>query len=709
MTIVMYSCPMINPMLNLTFMRQSVLFLAALTAVASARAEEGMWLLNAPPTKLLKEKYGFEPSARWLEHLQKSCVRFETGGSGSIVSPQGLVMTNHHVGEDMLAKLSTPQRDLLKTGFYAQTCDEELKCPDLELRLLWSIEDVTDRVNAAVDADMPAADAFTARRKVMADIESESKASTGLLSEVVTLYKGAKYHLYRYKSYTDVRLVFAPEADIAFFGGDNDNFEFPRFNLDCCFFRIYENGKPLAPEHHLEWSASGASDEELVLVAGHPARTQRLNTLAHLEFQRDTELPLTLQRLWRREVQLLTFSTRSDEHERIAAGELGSVANSRKAITGVLAGALDPATTQRKSADDRTMRQTIRANPEQHTAWGNAWTEVSDSLDDFKTFYERYSLLDGRRQALRGELYTYAKHIVRLSEDLNKPSGERLTEYRDAELPSVYLELYSPAPIYDAIEINRLGSGLSYLAESLGADDPLVKALLAGKSPQARAEQLVGETTLHDINARKALVEGGASAVRGSADPVIQLVVALDPEMRSLRTRYENEVESVQRDAYADIAAARFAVFGESVYPDATFTLRLSFGPIRGYDEGDSHVDPFTTFGGLYSRFDQRHGKSPFALPQRWIDRKSKLDPGIPLNFVCTADIIGGNSGSPVVNRDGKVVGLIFDGNIHSLIWDLMYTDERGRAVAVDSRGLIEALRKIYDADALVNEIMGQK
>ncbi len=680
----------------------AAIFIAAVHS--NARADEGMWLLNRPPVKLLKEKYGFEPPPEWLEHLQKSCVRFSTGGSGSIVSANGLVMTNHHVGSDCLEELSTPERNLLETGFHAKSRDEELRCLNIELLSLWSIEDVTERVLAAVDQKLSAAEAHEARRKMMAAIEEEAEKKTSLDCKVITLYQGARFHLYSYKRFTDIRLVMAPEQKIAFFGGDNDNFEFPRFDLDICFFRIYENDKPLDFTHHLAWSKNGSAAGDLVFVCGNPGTTQRLYTVEHLKFLRDVEFPATLENLWRREVQLQGFASRSDEHARIASGDLFSVQNSRKANTGILGGLLSPALFRAKETAEHALRQSIAKSPEQNADWGQAWDDIAKSQAKLRTFYQEYSILEGRR-GLRSDLLRIARNLVRLAAELPKPSGERFREYRDSELDSLYLGLYSPAPIYDLLEVDRMASGLARMAETLGGGHPLVQKALAGHSPRDRAEALVNGSRLEDVAFRKELAEGGQKAIDARQDPLIRFAAEIDSDARALRKRYEDEIEGVERIAYAKIAAAHFAVKGEDMYPDATFTLRLAFGTVKGYREGGKDVAPYTNLGGAYERMAERKGREPFALTERWLERKSKLDLATPYNFVCTADIIGGNSGSPVLNRAGEVVGIIFDGNIQGLISDIAYTEEQARAVAVDSRGIIECLRKIYDAGALADEL----
>ena len=688
--------------------------LAAFSLLATGalvRADEGMYLFNRPPTKQLKEKYGFEPDAKWLEHLQKSCVRISTGGSGSIVSANGLVMTNHHVGRDMLEKMSTADNNLMEKGFYAKTQAQEAKCPDIEMDVLWSIEDVTERVNAAAKPGMSTAEAGTARRKMTATIEKEALDKNGMKSEVVTLYQGARYHLYQYKNYTDVRIVMAPESGMAFFGGDPDNFEYPRYDLDMCFFRIYENGKPLVPEHYLHWSRQGASENEPVFVAGHPGRTERLFTLAHLKFLRDVAYPQSvLRNLWRREVQLETFSGRSEEFRRIAEGDLFGVQNSRKARTGILAGLQDPRFINHKDQAERTLRNAVNQNPEWKKQWGDAWDQIAAAEHAYAEFYVRHSAPGVGRAGL-GELFGIARTLVRLAEEMPKDNAERLREYRDSNRKSLELQLFSPAPIYPDFEIDRLASGLQLMGEMLGGDDPSVVLTLAGRSPRERAEQLVHGTKLADVAERKRIAEGGAKAIdasaesNGSSDPMIQLALDLDAENRAVRKRYEDTIDSAEKEGYAKIAAAQFAVNGENQYPDATFTLRLAYGVVKGYEENGKKVPPFTNFAGLFERSKDRKNQPPFQIPARFAAAKDKLELNTPFNFVTNCDIVGGNSGSPVVNKAGEVVGLIFDGNIQSLVLDIGYIEDPARAVSVDSRAILEAMRKVYDCGALADEI----
>jgi hypothetical protein len=693
--------------MNRTLSRGLLAAAALLGVVTAVDADEGMWLFNNPPVKRLQETYGFAPDAKWLDHVRLSSVRFNSGGSGSFVSADGLVMTNHHVGADTLQKISTPEKNYLRDGFLAKSRADEVKALDLELNVLQSIEDVTERVNAAVKADMTPEKAFAARREVTAAIEKESLEKTGLRSNVITLYQGGQYHLYRFKKYTDVRLVFAPEQQIAFFGGDPDNFEFPRYDLDVCFFRVYEDDKPARIEHYLKWSANGSAENELVFVSGHPGRTNRLNTVAELEYLRDVQYPRLLQRLHRLEVLLSAWSARDEENARRAKDELFGVQNSRKARTGGLAGLMDPSIMGKKRADEQRLRSACASDPKLKE-YAGAWDKVAQAVTRQRELALDYNLLEAGT-AFNSHLFGIARTLLRGAEELPKPNGERLTEFRDSNLESLKFQLFSEEPIHADLEKLTLADSLMYLAEQLGYDHPTTQKVLAGKSPQERATALVEGTRVKDVAVRKRLWEGGNAAVDAADDPMIALARAIDPEARKLRKALESEVTEVKQQAYAQIAKAKYAVEGAGTYPDATFTLRLAFGVVKGYDEFGRRVPPFTDFAGLYARSKEHNNKPPFDLPPRWVERQGRLDLTTPFNFVSTTDIIGGNSGSPVINKNAEVVGLIFDGNIYSLVLDFIFTEELARAVSVDSRGIVEALRKVYDADALADELTGAR
>jgi hypothetical protein len=671
----------------------------------SATSDEGMWLFNNPPRSILKQKYGFDPTDKWLEHVQKSSVRFNSGGSGSFVSPNGLVMTNHHVGLDTLEKMSNDKKDYVKEGFYAKTNAEEIQSHDLELNVLMEIVDVTELVKAAVKADMPADKAFEARRAAVAKIEKESQETTGLRSNVITLYQGGQYHLYRFKRYTDVRLVFAPEQQIAFYGGDPDNFAYPRYDLDVCFFRVYEDGKPIKSDHYLKWSKSGAADNELVFVSGHPGKTDRLNTVAELEYLRDVGYPWILNRLHRLEVMLSIYSGQSEECERQAKDMLFSVANSRKAREGGLEGLLDPQLMNKKIADEAAMRAAI-AKDSRLRDYGSAWDVIAKVQKTRADNIKRTTLLEGGAGFLT-TYFGYARTLVRAADELPKPNGERLSEFADSGKKSLELGLFSKRPIYKQLEIAKLADSLTFLCETLGYSDALVQKVLAGKSPRQRAAELVLGTDLDNVAGRKKLYEGGKAAIDASKDPMIQLAKIVDPAARAVRKIIEEQVEEPKQQAYDKVAKAKFALEGTNTYPDATFTLRLSFGTVKGYTEEGKKIPFQTEFAGLYEKAKDHNNKYPFDLPKRWIDRKGKLNMKTPFNFVCTCDIIGGNSGSPVINKEGEVVGLIFDGNIQSLVLDFAYTEVQARAVAVHSLAIPEALRAVYDAGSLADELQG--
>ena len=665
-----------------------------------------MWLYSNPPRQQLKEKYGFDATDQWLNHLMKSSVRFNSGGSGSFVSGDGLVLTNHHVGADALQKFSTKEHNYLRDGFYAKNASEEIKCVDLELNVLQSIEDVTVRVNAAIPAGLTGSDAALARRKITAEIEKESREKTGLRSDVVTLYQGGEYHLYRFKRYTDVRLVFAPEAQAAFYGGDPDNFEYPRYDLDVCFFRAYENDKPVQPENYLKWSAAGAKDGELVFVSGHPGSTRRLLTAPELEYLRDNQIPYVEDLLKRREVLLISWSGRSQENARRAKDDLFSIQNSRKVYDGRIAALLDPAFFGAKLAAEEAFKKQVAARADSADALA-AYAKIAGAQKVIASVAKRQRFLEGGA-GFNAESFHIARALLRAGDERPKPNGERLKEFADARRESFELDLFSDKPVYTDLEIITLADSLTFMVERLGAEDPTVKAVLAGKSPRARAADLINGTQVRDVAFRKKLYEGGATAITAAKDPLVELARLIDTEARDLRKTVEAQDE-IKQQAQAAISKVRFALQGTSNYPDATFTLRLSYGTVKGYEENGVQVPATTNITGLYARSAEQDDKPPFDLPPSWITKKSALDLIVPYNFVSTNDIIGGNSGSPVVNRAAEFVGIIFDGNIQSLSGDYGYDDVQSRALSVHSAGILEALRKVYEVPALVNELVKGK
>jgi hypothetical protein len=665
-------------------------------------ADEGLWLFNHPPKERLKERYGFDEPPSWYEHLQKASVRFNSGGSGSFVSADGLAMTNHHVALSTLQKVSSAKKDYVKDGFYARTQADEIKAIALELNVLQEIVDVTQQVQAAVGG-MSGEKAFDARRAAINKIEEESLQKTGLRSNVITLYQGAQYHLYRFKRYTDVRLVFAPEQQIAFYGGDPENFNYPRYDLDVAFFRVYEDGKPAQVKNYLKWSKNGAKDGELIFVSGHPGHTDRLNTVADLEYLRDTGYPFLLQRLNRLEVMLSIYSQRGQEYERKAKNLLFGVANSRKARYYGLAGLQTPAILAKKRAEEKKLRGAVAHDPKLKDL-AEAWDTIARVQKVRAAHIRRYTLLEGGA-GFNSSLFGYARTLVRAAAEFAKPNEQRLEEFAESDKKTLELKLFSTEPVYPDFETAKLSDSLDWLTEILGYDDALIRQVMGDKSPLERGAALINGTKLFNLAERKKLYEGGQAAIDGSTDPMIRLALLVDPEARKVRKLLEAQVLEPSRQAYDKIARAKFAIEGTNTYPDATFTLRLSFGTVKGYTEDGKHIPFETTYSGLYETVKEQHNKYPYEVPQRWLQRKGKLDLRTPFNFVNTADIIGGNSGSPVVNRAGEVVGLIFDGNLQSLVWDFVYTAERARAVAVCSPAIPEALRVLYDAAELAREL----
>jgi hypothetical protein len=679
----------------------ALMLTGAVLAPAILQAEEGMWTFDNPPTKELQEKYHFTPAKDWLDHVRLASARLNDGGSGSFVSPHGLLLTNHHVALGQLQKNSTAEHDYIKNGFYAATPDEEMKSPDLEVDVLISMEDVTGRVLAALKKAKTAEDEFAARKAAIADIERESQEKTGLRSDVVTLYQGGEYWLYRYKKYTDVRLVFAPEEQIAFFGGDPDNFTYPRYNLDLALFRIYENGKPIESNEFLRWNPKGAADNELVFVSGNPGSTQRLDTVAQLTLERDVIEPAILKIYKHRLDVLRQYAAQGSEQARQAEERSRRLENSQKAFEGRLEGLLDVKVMAKKQHEEDQFQKMVMGNPQWKAAYGGAWKAIAEA-ESKAASREKEQFFHG----LDSTLADFARIIVQYVTEVKKPDGERLQGYHESQLDSLRFELASPAPIYKAMEIARITGALEQDMAEAGADDPFIKIVLNGKTPTEAATELVNGTKLDDPAVRKKLMEGGESAIAGSGDSMIVLARKLDPMRREFIKWTEDKVESVLQRAGEQLGKARFAAYGKTTYPDATFTLRLSYGQVKGYPMNGTNAPYKTTLYGLYDRAASFDYDDPYTLPSRYKEGRSKLDLATPFNFVTSNDVIGGNSGSPVINRNAEIVGLIFDGNIESLVGDFVYDPEKNRSVAVHTAAMTEALRKLYGAQALINELL---
>lgn len=660
-----------------------------------------MWLFNDLPTDRLHSEFDFEPTAEWAEHLRLASVHI--GASGAFVSTDGLVLTNHHVAAGGLQNISRPGKDYVSNGFLARTRNEEIPLPGTELSVLESIEDVTDRVNAAVDPNLTPDEAVKARHAVFAEIERQSMDKTGLQCSVVTLYGGARYDLYRYKRYSDVRVVFAPEMAAAFFGGDPDNFEYPRYDLDIALLRAYENGKPARVENYLKISPRGVSEGDLVFVSGHPGSTDRLLPVAALLTMRDLSMPLTLEGLERQERVVTAYAGRGKEERRQAQRDIFGIENSLKALRPRLA-ALRGELIDRKRRDENALRDKLRQIPSLR-GYDAAWDQVAAAQRREAELLFPYQFLEHER-AFATSLFSYARELVRLPAEDAKPDSQRLPEYTQSKRKPLEHRLLADRPVYPELEIVKLTESLTFFRDRLGAETPLVQKVLAGKEPRQRAEELVRGTRLGDAAERRRLRDGGAPVIESSTDAMIGLARLVDDDSRKSRQEYEAQVEEPQTRALTEINRARFGLFGSSIYPDATGTLRLAFGVVKGYEQEGKHIPAWTTIQGAFDYERRRGAAEPYLLPPSWHQARGLLSDPTPLNFVCTADITGGNSGSPVVNRAGELVGVIFDSNRQGVANNFAYSDLQARAVCVDSRAILEALRKVYGADALMGELL---
>jgi hypothetical protein len=687
---------------------------ALLLSTGSARSDEGMWTFDNFPSAKVKDRYGFGPDKAWLEHVQRSAVRLAGGCSASFVSSSGLLMTNHHCAHRCIEELSTAKKNFIADGFYARAQSEEQKCPTMEVNQLLEISDVTDRVQKATTGKS-GADFAKTERKAMSEVEKTCATSSKVRCDVVTLYAGGKYDLYRYRRFQDVRLVFAPEFSMAFFGGDPDNFEFPRYDLDVSFLRVYDEGKPVKLDDWLRWSTAGAKERELVFVAGNPGRTDRLLTVAQLDFIRDVSQPWTEIYFSEERGILEEFATKGAEEQRVSRTEIFGIENSLKAFKGRQATLVSPAFMDGRRSAEAAFRAKLAADSKLQDAVG-AFDAIAKAEALYSGFFVRMMLLEGTPSAsrvvpapygFRGDLFANARILVRLAAEAPKPNGERLREFTDGRLPAIESRLASTAPIHPDLEIELLTFSLTKLREMLGPDDALVKNVLGKKSPRQLATEAVKGTKLGDPKARLALKAGGAMALDASKDPMIELARIVDPDTRAIRTHFEQDVDGTITSESAKLARARFALAGISIYPDATFSPRLSYGSIKGWTEANGlgasvSVPPFTHFAGVYER---ATGAFPFELPKSWIASQPRLNLEVPFDQASDNDIIGGNSGSPLLNQKAEIVGLIFDGNIASLGGDYFFDDATNRAVSVHSSALLQALDRIYGAKRVLGEI----
>jgi V8-like Glu-specific endopeptidase len=685
-------------------MKRLVLIVAVGLSVG-VRADEGMWTFDNFPRTAVAKLHGVQVTDEWLRRLQNSVVRLETGCTASFVSPEGLVLTNHHCVATCLSDNSTAQRDLVANGFLAASREEEVRCQGSQASVLVSTENVTDRVTKGI-AGVAAAGVATARNKILTTLESDCEAAarksgTPLSCEAVTLYQGGQYWLYKYKRYEDVRLAFAPEHAIAAFGGDPDNFQFPRWCLDMALLRVYEDGSPARTPTHLTVNWAGANEGEATFVAGHPGTTQRLLTVEQLRTQRSLLLPFWLLRFSELRGRLIQFSKGSEEAERVALDYLGNIENTHKVRRMQLGALLDDRLMDRQAEAERMLREKVNADPALKAAAGAAWDDIARAERRYREILIPYTWLEGGA-GFNSELFGYARMLVRAGAERARTNPERLREYTDAALPQLRAQFEARTPVFPELEQVRLSYSLERMREYLGPDHPVIKAVLGSKSPDDRAKDLVTGSKLADPAERMRLYEGGDAAVKASDDPMIRLAREVDDESRRLRKIYEEEVDGPQRVAQQRIADARFKVYGTSLYPDATFTLRLSYGAVSGWNEAGARVDPFTRLDRLYER---TTGAPPFELPARWLAARPGLDMNTRANFATTNDIIGGNSGSPMVDAQGRIVGLVFDGNIHSIAGSFWFDPEMNRTVAVHPQFMRAALTQVYPAGRLAGEL----
>ena len=679
------------------------LLLAFLTLGPAGLADEGMWLLNDFPSKDVGAKYGFAPTQAWLDKVRLGAIKLGMGCSASLVSKRGLVMTNHHCVRDCISDLSTPEHDYLENGFVAASDAEERRCPKLEANQLVEITDVTDRVLGAAKG-LEGAAYGQAIKQEMTRIEGACATSAALRCDVVTLFHGGKYHLYKYRRFQDVRLAAAPEFPMAAFGGYPDNFNFPRYGFDVAFVRVYDNGQPAVTPDALPWAKTPAKEGDLTFVAGSPGGTERVQTVEQLAYQRDVNLPRAMVRLSELRGTLLQFAQGNPDLWRTTRARIRTVENGLKALTGRQAWLADPAAFERKRTEDTALRSAVKADPAKEAKYGQAWDAIARAVTAERRLSPRFQL-EEQAQGFGSDFFDIARGLVRAAAERPKPSTERLREYTDARLPGLRQYLLRDVPISRPLERATLTVGLRRLRDTLGPDDPYVQTVMGKQSPEDLAREVVDGTHLDEAKVREALWEGGEAAIAASTDPMIALARRADPGARAVRKSVEDEVESVLARNGELLHQAHVAVHGTSGYPDGTLTLRLSYGTITGWEEGGRKVPAMTFLSGLYAR---DTGKYPFAVAPSWLQARPKLEASMPFDMASTHDVIGGNSGSPMINRQGEVVGVIFDGNIPSLGGDYGYDAATNRAVTLHGRAILEGLEKVYGAGRLVKEIRGR-
>ena len=670
---------------------------------ATAIADEGMWTFNNFPVDRVEKAYGFRPDQAWLDHVQLASVRLAEGCSAAFISARGLIQTNHHCARQCIEQLSSADNNRIAYGFYAREEKDEPKCSTIEADQLIEIKPVTERIAKATSGKDGAA--FAAALKAeRAIIEQECTANDdNLRCDVIELYNGGVYDLYKYRRYQDVRLVFAPEEAIAFFGGDPDNFEFPRYNFDVSYLRVYVDDQPLdSRAHYFRYAKADARPGELVFTSGNPDGTYRFDTIAQLAFQHDVSLPREI--FYRAELrgQVTRFSAESPENERIARTLLYYIENGLKARKGAFATLVDPTIMRNRAAAEQALRATVDADPALRSSYGAAWDNIKTVLERYRPQADRFLLLVDNGD-FRCTLLQYAQQLVRHAEEAGKPDSERLSEYTEAQFPDTRQQLLSSAPVYPELEKLMLTFSLTKLRELLGPDDAFVKKVVSTRSPAQLAAELVDGTGLGGTELRKRLLDADPVGLAASNDPMIAFARTIEPELRAARKEREDGLNAALTRYASQIARARFKVAGTSSYPDGTSSPRLSYGAVAGYSAGGKQIAPFTIVAGLYER---ATGARPFQLPLSWIAARAALSPEQPFNLVTSTDIVGGNSGSPLINKDAEIVGLVFDGNIYNLGGDYGFDPAVNRTISVSVGILREGLANVYHADRLVSELI---
>lgn len=667
----------------------------------SLSADEGMWTFDNIPTSEIYQKYRVKINKAQLQKIRLSSVRLNNGGSGSFVSPAGLVLTNHHVALSQLQKLSNEKTDLIKNGFYARTLAEEIACPDLEMNVLISYEDVTTKVLTQINPKNPPSKQVEQKNEIFARLKKQSFATTGLRSDIVTLYNGGEYWLYRYKQYTDIKLVMAPNLQLAFFGGNEDNFQYPRYSLDFAFFRVYENGKPLESKNYLSWSRFDITEKDPLFVSGHPGRTSRQKTLYEITFLRDRLIPAYMAYLKKKEDIYHSYLQKHPEDRMKLNSHIFMIENAKKSFQGQWQALQEPEMIAKKKQQQDILQKFLKTNPKLKREIGNPWQKIRLTIDKkslrINDFF--YTGSGGSRMA------GYAILFMLYAQEMQKPDHKRLRAFQQVAQRSLQLKLLSPAPIYPDIEQFIFQKNLQLAQNVLGKDHPYIKLALRDKPAKLIAELLFSKSQIHRLEFRKKLFSSGPNAILKSRDPFLLWAAGVASFRRKFHQWQEKTIDIVLKEEGNHLTKLRFAKYGKEIYPDATFSLRFSYGQALGYQTKTGRIPFRTTFYGLVNRSLAFGQQKPYHLPKIFLDNLSKLDLATPLNIISNNDITGGNSGSPVLNKNFEITGLVFDGNYYSHGWDYAYSDEKGRCVLLSTRAIIETLAKLYRATPLIKEI----